>query len=371
MGELPPIAEPAPLEAVAAARLRSEWSNVQDVAAPVSGGAVSPAVRAAIVRTINSKTKTYRYVLPTHLLAKLVRPALDCRAVQANAAMAGAFDARSLCQAVIVPFDAATEHVLGGAPEPYANNPLRIPAILAAERPAQKDKAGFDDLLLILGHAEANPADVPDLFRLVLLAILGRLATVRVVYPVPNRVSQLAAVACVAEYLRERTGGTRLQVVAVAAFRAIGALYGLYPQVRSNDVNAADASTGSAADLECVAAGGDIVKAVEVKDRQLALLHVQSKLPALREKGIAEAIFIVQGSTVPADRAQIETLIQKEFGSGQNIYVVDFSTFLADHLVVFGEDGRRRFLQLVGAELDARKADVKHRQRWRDLLLAI
>lgn len=46
-------------------------------------------------------------------------------------------------------------------------------------------------------------------------------------------------------------------------------------------------------------------------------------------------------------------------------------TFLEEHLVLFGEDGRRRFLQLVSAELDARKADIIHRQKWRDLLAQI
>jgi hypothetical protein len=120
-----------------------------------------------------------------------------------------------------------------------------------------------------------------------------------------------------------------------------------------------------------VAENGTIVKAVEVKDRRIALLHVQVKLPALREKGITEAIFVVQGTPAPDEKEQIAALIQKEFGSGQNIYIAEFIQFLENHLIVFGEKGRRRFLQLVGEELDARKADVAHRQRWRDLLSSI
>lgn len=366
MGELPGI----DLESLAAPLLRQEWTNVQNAAAVVSPDVPGEA-RSAIFRSIESKTKTYRYVLPTQLLAKATNPALDCRAVQANAPLEGAFDARSLCQKVIVPFERNTENVLGGSPEPYANNPVRIQAILANERPAQKDKAGFDDLVLVLEYAQANPTLAMDLLRIVLRAILARLATVSITYPVPNRVSQAAALACVSDFLNVRTGGTRLQAIAVALFRAIGGLYGQFPVVQSNNINAADSSTGSAADLECVAANGKIVKAVEVKDRQLALLHVQVKLAALREKQITEAIFVVQGGTVPAERDQIMALIQKEFGSGQNIYVVDFMAFLENHLVVFGEEGRRQFLRFVGEELDQRNADVSHRQRWRDRLVAI
>jgi hypothetical protein len=103
----------------------------------------------------------------------------------------------------------------------------------------------------------------------------------------------------------------------------------------------------------------------------LALLHVQTKLSGLREKRITEAIFVVQGGVIPGESEQIRELIQKEFGSGQNIYVADFTEFLNDHLMIFGEGGRKAFLSFVGEELDARKADVGHRQRWRDLLSAI
>ena len=41
---------------------------------------------------------------------------------------------------VIVPFDQANFCVLGGAPEPYANNPLRIPGVTAAFAGAQKQQ---------------------------------------------------------------------------------------------------------------------------------------------------------------------------------------------------------------------------------------
>jgi hypothetical protein len=127
------------LETTAAAILAKEWAAVQDGSVEVPRN-IPEAVRDAISRSIESKTKTYRYVLPTQLLSKVANPSLDCRAVQANAALPGAFDARSIAQHVIVPFERNTENVLGGAPEPYANNPMRIPAILPDERPAQQGR---------------------------------------------------------------------------------------------------------------------------------------------------------------------------------------------------------------------------------------
>jgi hypothetical protein len=110
-------ASPALLNSTAATNLQQEWAATLNGTATISDE-VPQSIRDAIIRSINSKTKTYRYVLPTQLLAKATDSALDCRTIQANAQMIGAFDARSVCQDVIVPFDRATESVLGGSAEP-------------------------------------------------------------------------------------------------------------------------------------------------------------------------------------------------------------------------------------------------------------
>jgi len=74
---------------------------------------------------VKSKTKSYHYVLPTQIVAKLAEPSLDCRCIQAGRAGIGSFDARSVADEVIVPFDQKNDRVLGGSPEPYVNKPLR------------------------------------------------------------------------------------------------------------------------------------------------------------------------------------------------------------------------------------------------------
>lgn len=124
MGQLPPVVpESATIPpSDAASRLANEWTSVRAGTATVSQ-AVPQNIRDAIKRSVNSKGKTYRYVLPTQLIAKAVNPTLDCRSVQATSGLNGAFDARSVCDEVIVPFDRDNENVLGGSTEPYANVP--------------------------------------------------------------------------------------------------------------------------------------------------------------------------------------------------------------------------------------------------------
>lgn len=364
------MADDVPLSVAARSALTAAWDAAASDATPDLSD-VSEEVSEAIRLSVNSKTKTYRYVLPTHLAAKAANPSLDCRSVQANCGLIEAFDARSVCDDVVVPFDRDNQNVLGGSGEPYANNPLRIPAILSAARAAQRDKDGFDKLRLVLDYCQDQPEKAQQLLRIVMSHVYRRLAEVAFVYAVPNRVSLVHCRGVLAAFLSARTGGIRLQSVAVALFRTIGLRFGLFADVTSHNVNAADASTGSAADLECIAADQTVVMAVEVKDRQLVIRHVQDKLPAIRAKGIDELIFLVQNGVTATDADAVNELIAQQFATGQNIYVCEFKSFISAILVLFGGEGRRQFLKAIGEELDERKADLKHRQAWRDLLGAI
>lgn len=177
-------------------------------------------VRQTVERSINSATKTYRYVLPTQVLAKVIDPSLDCRSLQEGSELAGSFDARSLCHKVVVPFDRANHNVLGGAPEPYVNNPLRVPSITSNYRAAQKNKSGFDDLCLVLDFLKAHSESAIALLKCVLETIRTRMDSVVIVYPVPNRVSLKQTMGLIEEYQSQRTGGVRLQAVSVALFRS-------------------------------------------------------------------------------------------------------------------------------------------------------
>lgn len=307
-------------------------------------------------------------MLPTQLLAKVVEPSLDCHAIQAGSSLEGAFDARSLCHSVVVDFDRATHNVLGGSKEPYLNNPLRIQEISRKHRAAQKDKGGFDDLRLVLDFAQKNPQRVPELLRTTLVSIRKRLESVAIVYPVPNRTSLRQTEAALLDFLAVRSGGVRMQAVGVAMFRTIGMRFELFETVRTADINAADEQTGFAADLECVDDEGNVVLVVEIKDRMLTLHALQDKLPLVREKGIGELLFLVHGGIDPENKQAVLETIEREFVTGQNVYVCEFNPFLQACLVLLGEKGRRDFLRSIGEELDDRRADLTHRQAWRDLL---
>jgi len=351
------------------ARLLEVWNQIAAESAEANAPAPGDDLCAAIRASINSETKTYRYVLPTQVLAKLVDSNLDCRAVQAGAESPGSFDARSVASKVIAPFDQTNERVLGGSGDPYVNNPLRIPAIISAHRQAQKDKPGFDRLCFVLQSVEAAASEeyTQKVFRQVLREVRLRLELVHVTYPFPHRISWEATVDITQAFLSTPSGGDRFEALLAALFEQIGASFGLFADVRRTKSNSADVASGMVADLECVDDQGAIVMAVEAKDRKITIAQLRDKVPLWREAGITEAFVVATEAIKSEDAAAIHETQNVEFVSGHNIYCLSWGSFSSSVFALVGESGRAEFLKRVAAQLD-QFSPIKHRRAWAELL---
>lgn len=345
---------------------RFEGSDADEMIEPL---ALNQEMILLIRDCLQSSTLTYHYVLPTQLLAKAVNPSIDAHAVQAGYPGSGAFDARTIAHDVIVPFDRAHERVLGGSPEPYVNNPLRVPGITHDYRSPQKNKADWDKLVMVLDAVETStdPAFARTVFDQVLFEIYRLLDRVMVVYPTPNRISLERSNQLIDEYLAAKSGGERMETVCTALFRVIGKRFAIFDEVRREKVTSADISTGMSADIECLL-DGRIVLVIEVKDRELTLVQLDTTLDAVRARHITELLVVAEQGREAYHEDVIDLRIRNEFTSGQNIYVVKFAEFALGILILFGEEGRVEFLGEVGSELERSNARIEHRRAWADLL---
>jgi len=70
---------------------------------------------------------TFKYILITGLLAKYTEPRIHPRVLQASTELQEAYDARSLCHFVVVPFEKAHGNLFGLSNEPFVNKPARHP----------------------------------------------------------------------------------------------------------------------------------------------------------------------------------------------------------------------------------------------------
>jgi len=326
----------------------------------------------AIRGGLTSSTKSYHYVLPTQLICKYVDHSLDACCLQAQRGGAGAFDARSIAHKVIVPFDKKYYNVLGGSPEPYVNHPLRVPAITLNPdiREHRKDKQGWDHLHTVLEAVEVacDPEFTKHVLKQVQIEIVRLLDEVHVVYPTPKRISLGRSNEIIKAFLSTPSGGDRPQAIATALFRTIGNRWGLFRQVRRAKTTAADAASGQIADLECVDGREDVVMAVEVKDTQLAIKHIEEKIPQIREKKVSEFFYLVKEGIEPDHVSQVKDRIIREFSSGHNIYNFDLLDFSEVVLALIGEEGRRDFLVEIGSVLDEYSSPISTRREWADLL---
>jgi len=154
--------------------------------------------------------------------------------------------------------------------------------------------------------------------------------------------------------------------ITTALLETAGRILYLYSEVRRFNINAPDTTSGLVADIECRNKNGEIVLAVEVKDRLLTFSHIQDKMPDVRSHSVSEILFLAQKGI--EDIQKVEGFIRKEFVSGQNIYIFSLSKFAPVLLALMGEKGRREFLVNVGRILDNYGSTLKDRQAWAELL---
>ena len=324
---------------------------------------------AEILRAPKGISGSFRYVLPTQLVAKIADPTRDCRSLQAVGPDAPkSFDARTLCKKVIVPFDRKLDGVLGGSGDPYVSKPLRRETISEAESKHIKDRILWEKLCSVLGQVEKSSD--PDVAARVLDQVLLEIQRLQqehiLSYPVPHRTSLPDALALLRRYLKKRTQGARLQATFVAILRTLGDKWGLFDEVVSAPITAADAPSNRPADIAC-RKNGRIVLAVEVKDQQLTLDLLEDKISSARQSKVTELLFLIRAARLTAG-PEVEERAHREFPAGRNIYLLEADHFFEDLLALLGEKGRQTFLHNVGKALEELRLDLSHRQEWAALL---
>ena len=111
-----------------------------------------------IKTVLSGSHKTYKYVLVTGLLAKSTDEKVNALALQAGAPIIGAYDARSLCHNILVPFERDfLQNALGGSNEPFLNKPARF-THLSSSNAVRKgnDKETLLTLIYIFENIETS-----------------------------------------------------------------------------------------------------------------------------------------------------------------------------------------------------------------------
>lgn len=322
-------------------------------------------------RLVNSRVKSIRYAALTQLLGKLADPSRDVLCLQRgepdDAAVAGRWDARSLCSKVVVPWDQENQSVLGGSADPYVNNPLRRPR-LDVQLEALKNGADWEALVAFLerASAEGTSSALEGAINRYLRAVRRRLDSQVVHYGVPPRVSLDQLLYVLGHYLGPSSRGLRALAAATALFRILGTSLGQF-SVMSQGLNEADSATGAPGDILCIGKDGQTVMAVEVKDRPQTLVDVEAGIAKAQRAGVSRLLFIVSGA-VKKEAAAIRRRSVAAWAQGIDVHTTDLQTLARTSFVLLDEVWRPEFLSELGTELNRRNAPFGHRQALADLL---
>lgn len=229
---------------------------------------------------------TYRYILITGILAKLVNTKAHPRAIQRRSKLPGAYDARSLCHSVVVPFEHTKGDLWGLSNEPFVNKPARHPEH-DKSNPQLRDKKEATLVHDILDWAaNATPDDLRKC--LILIMNLGRKRLDSMPKTLQSTKSNMETLRhFLHDFLQVSDGGTRI-VSVVAAFIQL-----LNPdaEVKVYSPNQADKFGKTAGDVELYLKG-KLVCAFECKDRSYNENDIIHGVGKAVKHGISEYTFV-------------------------------------------------------------------------------
>jgi hypothetical protein len=251
---------------------------------------------AQLRKVILGDHKTYRYVLVTALLAKAVDGRVNPLALQAGADLKGAYDARSLCHKVFVPFERDFLHSgLGGSNEPFLNKPARFTHLSRTNAVRSgNDQATLELLCGLLpeirssGHAEAALQDA-ILFVLEGAArtkdILGGASTLKT-----GRVELLNFISV---FTSSSFEGETCAIAVGALLDCWGCGYLKDFSVKVHPSNECGASSNQVSDIDGFH-GEALVVAIEVKDKRFSAHDVGHAIKKVKQSSF-DALAFVKG----------------------------------------------------------------------------
>ena len=329
---------------------------------------------------LQSSYVSIRYCLVTQLLGKHADRRRDTLCLQRgsreDALEEGRWDPRSFCSSVVVPWVQNNNNVLGTSADPYASKPLRRPRLDQGWR-ALRGRQEWEDLVRILRRVESknDPTYTEETLRRCLQSIVRTYNELNIDYPVPNRVSYADCLRVIELFLSDGSRGERPLVVASALLNILSSQFRLIDEIHSQGVNEADSIAQQPGDIMCYQRDEEndqryLVYTIEVKDRPLTIVDVNSTVEKARRHRLTDVLFIVprlHGS----DEVAIETKVQEEWAKGTNIYYLPLEEFLRVVLLLPGDEVCRRLLTRIGSELDRVSLQPSHRAVWVDSLRSI
>ena len=346
----------------------SDIETLDDLWSEIEGSYEAMAVDERLSKLLRSNSISHRFATVTQIAGHYFDRARNPLVMQSSAAEAGAWDARSYCSNIIVPWLRGHDSPLGTSPDPYVNNPLRRPLIVAAPNGVRSHTLQLWQALHGVLIETSQSSEKVSAQLLQCLAILRRLVDEQDnPLILPLLVSPQSTLKIVDEFLAVRSGGDRSLAIVWAAFEiffknALG-----LTRIERAAINSADASSGLFGDVNCYNVKDDLVLSVEVKERSLSLADATDSFAKLIYD--QKIRFLFSAPTLEhVDASAISAAAILEFKKGVTVHFVSPSELLRVGLLISEPESASLFLAAVEGSLTKYNNQPSNRQAWRDIV---
>jgi len=305
-------------------------------------------VSANIKLVIDGTHKTYKYILVTALLAKSTNENIEPLALQAGAPFDGAYDARSLCHNVLVPFERDfLEKALGGSNEPFLNKPARN-THLDLSNPVRKgrDRDTLERVINVLNAIKT--AKEAKLYLSCALEYLNQKITTNKELN-DSKINYNPTLIEIYEFIYrflEKSYEGEVPVVVVGTLEKIyHRRFSKEFKVIVHKVNQSGASSKEVGDID-IYKEGSFNYAIEVKDKRFTTYDLGHALNKIRENGGKKGQF-TYGLNATFDKVDIEEKINTFEEAGFMVLFQDILTYARVMLFKIDLSSKQEFTETL------------------------
>jgi hypothetical protein len=307
-------------------------------------------ISAKITAVLQGNHKTYKYVLITGLLAKATNEKINALALQAGAPIDGAYDARSLCHGVLVPFERDfLKSALGGSNEPFLNKPARFTHLSETNAVRKGDDKEILYLLITIFTSIKTSTEAKGYLACALDFLNQRIEEITVLQDsgIKYNPTLIEIYEFIFRFLEKSFEGESSAIVVGALEKIYHNKFSKNFKVIAHKVNQSGASSKEVGDID-IFKEDHFYYAIEVKDKNFTPYDLEHAFKKIQSAGGTKGQFIY-GPNAQFDKELIEKRIAEFEKEKFMVLLQDIFTY--SRTMVFKVDlaGKQEFIDTIMA----------------------
>ena len=331
--------------------LREAWQNCESLV-------IDDSIMQELNEILKHDHKTFRYILLNGILAKCTNHNVDPIALQAGAAIMGAFDARSLCHKVLVPFEQEfMDDRLGGSNEPFLNKPARFKT-LSRENAVRGGKDKSTLLNIILLFQSISFKNNPKLYLLHALNIIKSFSPNKIVWK-PKDYSELISQKRLhdvfEQLLQQPFEGASLVFSSLIVLEANRMSNKCPINVLSNPLNQSGSSKNEICDIDIKSDDDEFLIGYEIKDKDFIEVDILHAVNKVKLNNGNKMVFLYRHTGQYKGEKSFDELIGDELEEGFDLSILDFARFSSGTTLMTSNIQKLDLINVINSHIDNMK----------------